>query len=264
MKMLFRRELLRNLKPFIVIVFICSALSMYVISMAPTFGKDIQQILDFKLPKNMQAAFGMKGLDYSNPESFFALGFSYIYLFLSVYIAGVFAVIVSKEFSEKTAEYLFSLPSKRVSIILTKLSVAFIYPILAVIVIFLASLVSFNINIKQDFDLTPVILMSMAWIIGGLTFGAISFLISSFFTRTRTASSSAIGLVLVMYMMQVVIAVNEKAAFLKYISPFDWFKGADINKTGELSISYCIIAVVVIGICLIIGVRRFKKMDVLI
>jgi ABC-2 type transport system permease protein len=262
--MLFRRELSRNLRSFIVITAICATLIVYIISMAPSFGKDIQQILDFKLSKNLQAAFGMKDLDYSKPDSFFALGFSYVYLFISVYIAGVFATIVSKEFSEKTAEYLFSLPSKRINIIITKISVAIIYLLLSVIILFLSAWISLSVFIKGSYDLKPVLMMSLAWLIGGLTFGSITFMASSFFTKARTISSLSVGIVMLMYMMQIVISVNDKMRFLKYISPFDWFKGSEIGKTGELPLEYCFIAVAVIFVCIITGIRRFKKMDVLI
>jgi ABC-2 type transport system permease protein len=262
--MLFQRELARNIKPFIITTVICSAMVLYIISMSTSFGKDIQQILDIKLPKNMQAAFGMKGLDYSKPGSFFALSFSYIYLFISIYFSSIFAVIVSKEFSEKTAEYLFSLPEKRIKIIFTKLSVAFLYSFLSVLIIFLTAWFSMEVFTDGNYDLAPILLMSLAWLIGGITFGSISYLLSSFYTKTRTVSSISVGMVLIMYLMQVVISVNEKAEFLKYISPFDWFKGAEIDRTVELSIIYCIIAIVVTVSCIFLGSKRFNKMDVLI
>ncbi len=262
--MLFKRELSRNFKFFIITTIICSALVMYIISMSSSVGKDIQQLLDIKLPKNMQAAFGMKGIDYGKPGGFFALSFSYVYLFISIYISSIFSVIVSKEFSEKTAEYLFSLPEKRINIIFSKLSVTFIYSLLTVMIIFFTAWFSMEAFTNGQYDISPLLLMSLAWFIGGITFGSISFLLSSFFTKTRAISSISVGLVLIMYLMQVVISVNEKAEFLKYISPFDWFKGAEIDKTGELSITYCIIAIVTTILCVYIGSRRFNKMDVLI
>jgi ABC-2 type transport system permease protein len=262
--MLFKRELKRNLRSFIVSSLICSALVMYVIALAPSFGKDIQQILDLKFPKQLQMAFGMTGLDYSNPLGFFGIVFSYVYLFFSIYIAGVFAAIVSKEFSEKTAEYLFSLPAKRVNIISTKLSVAFFYAVLSIIIIFIVSLISFSVFIKENYDVVPVILMSLSWLIGGITFGALAFLLSSFYTKARTVSSLSVGLVLVMYLFQVVISINKDLDNLKYISPFDWFKGSEIANTGEISVTYCIIAAFITAVCISFGTYRFKKMDVLV
>ncbi len=262
--MLFRRELKRNIKPFLITCLICSAMAMYMIVMSLSFGKDIQQLLDLKLPKEVQAALGMKGLDYSKATSFFALSFSYIFLFISIYVAGVFAIIVSKEFSEKTAEYLFSLPEKRIKIISTKLSVAFIYAISSVVVIFLASWLSLKINIKEGYELKPVVLMSLAWIIGSITFGSIAFLLSSFLIKTRSVSSVAIGVVLGMYLFQVVIGVSKNSEKLKYISLFDWFKGSEIAETGTLSLPYCVVAICIIIVSLFIGIRRYNKMDVLI
>lgn len=262
--MLFKREIRRNLKSFIVSCIVCAAMAMYMIAMSPSFGKDIQQLINLKFPKVLQTALGLPELDFSQAISFFALSFSYLYLFISIYISTIFATIVSKEFNEKTAEYLFSLPAKRINIILTKLFVAFLYSLLTVLVVFLASWLSFAINIKEKYDLGLVALMSLAWLIGGIAFGSIAFLLSSIFTRTRTAASISISFVLGMYLLQVVISVNNTLVNLKYISPFDWFKGPEIANTGEISFTYCLIAIFVTIISLLTGISRFKKMDVLI
>jgi ABC-2 type transport system permease protein len=262
--MLFIREIKRNYKSFLISGFVCVLLAMYMIAMSKSFGVDIQKMLDVKLPKEVQAALGLSGLDYSNPVSFFALSFSYIYLFISIYIAGIFAIIVSKEFSDKTAEYIFSLPVKRTRIILTKLSVVFLYAFSIVILVFLATWLSLSINVESGYNLQPLVLLSVAWLIGGLAFGSIAFLVSSFYTKTRIISSLAVGIVLGMYLLQIVISVNKNLDFLKYISPFDWFKGSDIVNSGEISIIYILIALGITTCNLFIGIRRFSKMDVLI
>jgi ABC-2 type transport system permease protein len=262
--MLFKREIKRNLKSFLVTSLICSALGAYVIALAPSFGTDIQKILDLKLPRQMQVAMGMQGLDYSSSTGFFALSFSYIYLFLSIYFASAFAVIVSKEFSEKTAEYLFSLPAKRISIIFTKLSAALLYAVLSIVIVFLVSWLVLGITAKGNYDMVPVMLMALAWLLGGITFGSVAFLISTFIMKTRMVSAISVGFVLVMYLFQLVISLNDKLDNLKYISPFDWFKGSEIVNTGQISITYCIIAIIVSTVCFFIGIRRFQKMDVLI
>ena len=262
--MLFKRELKRNLKSFIISVTICCILVMYVISIAPTFGSDIQKILDMKLPQQMQTAMGLIGLNYKDPISFYCLVFSYVYLFFSIYVAGIFATIVSKEFSDKTAEFLFSLPAKRIQIIRIKLSVALLYTGLSVLIIFLVSWISFVLFVAGSYDMKPVVLMSVAWLLGGLAFGSMAFLVSSYLIKSRAASTTSIGIILIMYMMQVVISLKGKLDFLKYISPFDWFKGSEIASSGGLSATYCLIALFFIIVFFITGIRRFNKMDVLI
>lgn len=262
--MLFRREIKRNLKSFLISTFICSLLIVYLVSMSPKFGTDIKQLLDMKFPEEMQLAFGMNGLDFNQANSFFAICFSYIYLFISIYIATIFATIVSKEFSDKTAEFLFSLPRRRINLILTKLAVALLYSFAAILIIFLVSCLSFAMIIKENYTLQPIVLMSVAWFLGGITFGGIALLISSFVTKSKTSSSVSVGIVLVMYLFQIVISLNPDIDFLKYISPFDWFTGSEINNTGELSFTYCLIAIFISSISIFIGIRRFKKMDVLV
>jgi len=262
--MLFKRELKRNLKSFLVTILICGFMIVWVVSMSKKMGPDIKTILDLKFPGPLQEAFGMANLDFGSAKSFFALIFSYIYLFLAIYIAGVFATIMSKEFSDKTAEYLFSLPVPRFRIIATKLSVSLLYFVVIIILMFFLSWISFAMNIKGSFDLKLITLFSLAWLIGGLVFASLAFLISSFFPYSKSISSVSVILIMVMYMLQIVIAVNDKLDNLKYISPFDWFKGSEIANTMSLDTTYCLIGVFVIIVSIAIGFRRFLKSDVLI
>jgi ABC-2 type transport system permease protein len=262
--MLYKREIKKNFKPFIAITVVCSALVFYIVSMAPSFGSDIQQILDMKLPKGMQNALGMDGLNFNSPSSFYTLSFSYIYLFFSIFASGVFATIVSKEFSEKTGEYLFSLPAPRIKLIMVKLSAGFTYILLWACIIFASSWFSFQIHIQEGYDLKPVILMTFAWLLGGIAFASAAFLMSSFLNKARTISGASVALVMAMYMLQLIISFNDSLSFLKYISPFDWFKGSEIANTGQLSIEYSLIAIVISIICFTLGVIRFQRKDVLI
>ena len=262
--MLFKREITRNLKSFFVATAVCTFMAMYIVSMAPSFGADIQKILDMKLPAQLQQAMGLNTLDYARPESFFSMVFTYIYLFLGIYAAGLFASIVSKEYSDKTAEYLYTLPAKKSRLITTKLLVASLFTVLSVAVTLLGSVLAFQFFIKGGYNLTPVLLMSLAWLIGGLFFGSLSFLISSFFVKSKTASIISIGAVMIAYVMQVVISMNDKLSWLTYLSPFDWFKGPDIQRYNELDPAYTLIAIAASVLFVVIGIRRFKRMDVLI
>lgn len=262
--MLFKRELKRNFRAFAVTTLISSFLVIYIISMAPTFGTDIQQILDMKMPKELQNAIGMKGLDYSSASSFYAIAFSYVYLFLGIYVAGAFAAVVSKEFSDKTAEYLFSLPAKRSRIIITKLMVTGLYALGSVLIIYIASLVSFAAFIEQDYSRTAIALIALAWLMGSLFFGALAFFISSLTAQSKSASLVSIGVVVAMYLLQVIISMNGDISFLKYISPFDWFKGSDIIRYVSLDLKYSLVCLAMSALLIWGGIRRFVKMDVLV
>ncbi len=262
--MLFQREIKKNLRPFLVITLVCSILILYIVSMSKSFSSDIQQILDMKLPKTMQHAMGLDGLDYSNPASFFSLSFSYIYLFFSIFASGLFASIVSKEFTEKTGEYLFSMPAFRIKFILQKLAAGFLFMILWAIIIFAVSWISFKVNISGSIDMKPILLSTVAWFIGGTAFASVAFFMSSFLRRAKTISGASIALVMLMYMLQLVISFKDSLSFVKYISPFDWFKGSEIINTGQLSIEYCLVAIGISIVCFTVGVYRFKRKDVLI
>jgi len=262
--MLFRRELIRNLKSFIITMLINGFMIVYCLAIGKKMGVDIQQIIDLKFPEQLQAAFGFSGLNYSQGESILALAFSYIYLFLAIYLAGLFANIVSKEYRDKTAEYLFSLPSPKITIVLTKLYVALIYLLLSTLTCYVIAYFSAKAYYDGNFNMKVIFLMSLAWLMGGLVFGAISFFISSFYSYSKSIGSITVGIVMVMYLFQVVISLNDDLEKLKYISPFDWFKGDEILQNLSLNSTYVIIALGISALCLVIGIHRFNKKEVLV
>src|SRR5450432_4178659 len=242
--MLFKRELKQNLRSFIICTLICAALSLYVIALTPSLGADMQKLLDMKLPRQMQVAFGLSNLDFGTSLGVYGVIFSYIYLTFGIYAAVMFAGIVSKEFTEKTAEYLFSLPAGRNSIMVTKLSVAVLYLTASVSITFLVSWAGFAGIIKTGYSIKTLLLVCIAWWLGALFFGAMAFMLSSFYTKTKMA----VGVVMGAYLLQVVISLKEQLKFLKWLSPFDWFKGNDIINESTLSVSYSAVALAAIVI----------------
>ncbi|MFM2376522.1 MAG: hypothetical protein RLZZ165_1619 [Bacteroidota bacterium] len=258
--MLIRREIRLNLKGFLVCTLICSALCLYAIALIPSMGADIQEILDLKMPKQLQLAFGMKNLDFHSPMGVFGIMFSYIYLTYGIYAAGMFSRIVSKEFSEKTAEYLFSLPQTRLWIILQKMGVAVGYLTASVALNFLTNWLGFAMIIRVDASVTTLLVMSASHWLGAMFFGAVAFLLSAFYIRSRLA----VGLVLGAYLLQVVISLKEEFHSLRYLSPFDWFKGNDIVNGQGIPWECVVIALVGMALGFVLGARRYLRMDVLV
>jgi ABC-2 type transport system permease protein len=260
MRILFKRELRLNLVGFLVCTVICSALSIYVITITTSIGPDIKAIIDMKMPQQIQLAFGMAGLDFSSRMGTFALIFSYLYLTYGIYSASLFARIVSKEFTEKTAEFLFSLPAKRIHLILIKLGTAMFYLTAVILTGFLVAWMGFAVIIQAPYKLSTLLQMAVAYWLGAMFFGSLSYMLSSYYIRARLAA----GLVLGAYLLQLVTSLKAELEPLKYLSPFDWFKGSNIVNRGGLEVDYALVAVVGIMVCLIVGTRRFMRKDVLV
>jgi ABC-2 type transport system permease protein len=257
--MILRRELQQNWKGFLICTLICVALSLYMIALLPSMGADIQQLIDVKFPAQLQKAFGMSNMDFKQPMNGYAILFSYFYLTYAIYAASLFSRIVAKEFADKTAEYLFSLPARRIDIILTKLGVAFGFLTASVAITLLVSWIAFAAMIPDHGPLLPLLTMNVASWIGALFFAALSLLLSAFYIKTRMA----VGVVLVAYLLQIVISLKDEMHPLKYLSPFDWFKGSALIHDG-LPISYTLVAVLATAGCLYGGISIFVRKDVLV
>lgn len=258
--MLIQRELRQNLKGFIINTLICTALSLYLVALIPSMGADLQEMLDMKLPKQLQLAFGMSGVNMQNPMSAYSIMFGYLYLTFGIYAATIFGRIVSKEYAEKTAEFLYSLPATRMQIIVSKLGVAMGYLTVSVLVTFVATLIGFATLIKDPVRLAPLLWMTVAEWLGAMFLGALAFLLSAYYVKSRMA----VGIVLGAYLLQVVLSLNQNLDALKVISPFDWFKGNQIVSSESLPLGYTLLAIALTGVCGFIGFRRFHRADVLV
>lgn len=258
--MLFQREIRQHFKGFLITTGICAALSMYMIVLLPSMGAEMQDILDMKLPKQMQLAFGMNKMDFTSPISTFSLMFSYLYLTFGIYAATLFANIVAKEFNDKTAEFLFSLPARRIDLIRTKLLVAAGYLTVSVLLVTIVSAVTFATVVGNNFGLGELLWMSAAYWLGGMFFGMLAMLLSAFYLKTRMA----VGIVLGAYILQVVISLKENLAFMKHLSPFDWFKGGDIVRESGLDGLAAMTAMLLTIGCCIWGVQKFLRRDVMV
>ena len=72
------------------------------------------------------------------------------------------------------------------------------------------------------------------------------------------------ALIIIMYIMSVLIDLNDKLDFLKYVTPFKYFTPANIKSDQALDWTFIIISIGIIAISLTIGFITYKKRDLYI
>lgn len=146
---------------------------------------------------------------------------------------------------EKTVEFLLSRPVTRSYVVTQKLAVYVIYVTLYMGITWSASYLAM-VRTGAELD------RAAFWLLGGMTYLAIlamaslGFLASVLVNRGKSVQSGAIGLVLVLYALQVISDVSDKASFLRYFTPFKWALAADILPVGSVDPVYVGLAALVI------------------
>jgi ABC-2 type transport system permease protein len=261
--MLLRKELKDNLKSFIIWTTIITLFTVMMIAAYPSFSDDIDAVNDMikGLPEGLLKAFNMDKITFDTAIGYFA---TEGYMFVSI-LGGCFAAItassiISKEESDKTAEFLLTKPITRNKVVTHKIITTLIYITSLNVIISLITLIGFNLI--NDFDFTKWLLISVGPLLLCYTFAAISFLLSCFIVKSRKVMTASLALVLGTYMLNIIAKLTDTLSFLKYLSPFEYVDANYLIIDEIIPLKYIIIMIVIITTCTALTYKLYNKKDI--
>lgn len=220
---MFKREMKVNFKSFLIwlAVLIIIFLVVFLVYPSITNSENIKMIDEMMkiFPKEMLKAFNM---DISSIDNVFGWlkseGFTFVLLIIGCY-AGIYGSnILLKEESDKTIEYLNSLPIKRNNIIISKMLSGLIYIFLMILLLGIFNFI--GLSLSGDFDIKTYILLSITPLFPSLVIYFGCLFLSTFTHKQKKMLGISLGVVLVSYILQVLSTLSEKVDFLKYFSAF--------------------------------------------
>lgn len=220
---MFKREMKINLKSFIIWTAILIGLFLVVFLMYPSIiNSENMEMMDEMMemfPEEVLKAFNM---DISSIDSAFGWlkteGFVFVLLITGIYSGILGSNILLKEESDKTIEYLNSVPVTRKKIVGTKILCAILYIILMVISLGIFNFV--GLSLSGDFDKKSYVLLSITPIFSSIVIFALCLFLSTFTHKTKKTLGISLGIVFASYFLQVISELSESTEFLKYISTF--------------------------------------------
>lgn len=242
------REIKFNLKNFLIWTLLLIVIFLVVYLIYPSIiNGDNAKMMDEMMemfPPEMLKAFNM---DIASMDSAFGWlrteGFVFVLLIIGCYSGILGSNILLKEESDKTIEYLNSLPITRNKIIFSKVIVGLIYILLMVLIIGIFNFV--GLSLSGDFDTKQYILLSITPLFSSISIYFICMFLSTFAHKTKKMLGISLGIVLISYVLQTLSAIDKSVEFLKYFSVFTL---ADIrNVISNVSINPIM---VVITLCI--------------
>ena len=220
---MFGREIKINFKNFIIWTSILIGMFLVVFLIYPSLvaEENIDSINEMMkiFPEDVLRAFNM---DISNIDSAFGWlkteGFVFVLLITGIYSSILGSNILLKEESDKTIEYLNSLPVTRKAIVISKIKTAVIYIISMVAVLGIFNFIS--LCISGDFDKKLYLMLCITPIFSSLVFFAICLFISTFTHKTRKVFGVSLAIVFLSYFLQIISEMSENVRFFKYLSIF--------------------------------------------
>lgn len=259
-----KREIKINLKSFIIWTLVLIGIFSVAYLMYPSIieSNGIEQMDEMMqmFPESVLKAFNM---DISSMETAFGWlkseGFVFVLLIINSYAAIIGSNILLKEESDKTIEYLNSLPVTRSKIVLSKFLAGLFYIVLITLVVGVFNYVA--LTLSGDFDKKVLIYLSMTPLLSSITLYTICMFISTFTHKTKKMFGIGIGLVFISYMLNVLSTMAESSEFLKYLSVFTLADIRNVIVNSSIDIKMVLISVVLSVLFLIATLIRYNKKD---
>ena len=261
---MFKRELKINLKSFIIWTSILIGLFLVVFLIYPSIinSANIKMIDEMMkiFPEEMLKAFNM---DISTIDSAFGWlkteGFVFVLLITGVYSGILGSNILLKEESDKTIEYLNSVPVTRKNIVLNKILCGLFYIILMIVIIGIFNFI--GLSLSGEFDRKSYILLSITPLFSSIVIFTICLFLSTFTHKTKKTLGISLGIVFVSYFLNVISEIGESTEFLKYISIFTLADIRNVILNVSINPILVVLAICITVIFMILTMICYEKKE---
>ena len=249
-----KREFKVNLKSFIIWTSILLIMFLVVFMVYPYIitddtVKNIDEMMKM-FPPELLKAFNMDITSINSAYGWLkSEGFMFVLLVIGIYSSILGGSIVLKEESDKTIEYLGTLPVKRNNIITNKILVGIIYIISITLILGIFNYIC--LLISGDFNQKEYLLLSITPILIGLPLFSINLFISTFLHKTRKTIGISLGMVFIFYLFNVLSELSKSVEFMKYFSIYTLADIRNIVTTGSTSL--CVVLISLLLSILFIG-----------
>lgn len=263
---MFKREMKINLKSFIIWTSIIIGMFLVVFLIYPSIvNNDTMKEMDELMkifPEELLKAFNM---DISSIDSVFGWlkteGFIFVLLITGIYSAILGSNILLKEESDKTIEYLNSVPVTRNSIAINKIKCGLLYIILMVATVGIFNFI--GLSLSGDFDKKLYILLSITPLFSSIVIFALCLFLSTFTHKTKKTIGISLGIVFVSYFLKILSEMGESTEFLKYISIFTLSDARNVIVNIYINPLMIMLSVVISTIFIILTIIHYEKKELI-
>jgi ABC-2 type transport system permease protein len=206
----------------------------------------------------------MRAFNLTTLSGFYGVMFIYFSLMAAIAAAMWGSDIISKEERDKTVEFSLVLPVSRSRVVTAKALAALVNCIAFVLITWLVSLVGVR-SYQPDQEFYQFLALEMqALFLIELIFLAIGLLLGYAMKQYKRAGSTAVAIILLAYFLSIVIVLQEKLDFLKYVTPFKYYDAGELFRTGKVEGIYLVLTAGIIIVCVALAYVTYNKRDLYI
>ena len=261
---MFKREMKINLKSFIIWTSILIGLFLVVFLMYPSIiDSENMQMMDEMMamfPEEVIKAFNM---DISSIDTAFGWlkteGFVFVLLITGIYSGILGSNILLKEESDKTIEYLNSVPVSRKKIVANKILCGVLYIILMIVTVGLFNFI--GLSLSGDFDKKSYLLLSITPIFSSIVIFAVCLFLSTFTHKTKKTLGISLGIVFASYFLKIISEMGKSTEFLKYISIFTLADIRNVIVNVSINPLMVVLSVVISIAFMVLTMRHYERKE---
>ena len=261
---MFSREMKINLKSFIIWLSILIVLFLVVFLIYPSIvSNQNMEMIDKMMqmfPEELLTAFNM---DISTIDSAYGWlkseGFVFVLLIIGCYSAILGSNILLKEESDKTIEYLNSLPITRNKIVFSKVLSGLIYIVLMVLFIGIFNFI--GLTLSGNFEIKQYLLLSITPLFSSFVVYFLCLFISTFTHKTKKMLGVSLGIVFLSYILQTLSTLSSNVEFLKYFSAFTLADIRNVIINNSINFMMILLSIVISIMFLILTLVNYNKKE---
>lgn len=238
-----------------------ASLLMVCIFLFPEMKDEMDEIGEmFASMGSFAAAFGMGRLNYGTFVGFYSIECGNVLGIGGAFFASLIGVAaLSREEKDGTAEFLLTHPVSRSRVVTEKLVGVMVQVVLLNGILLILVVLSMGI-IQEEILWKEILLMHLAYFILQIELTGVCFGISAFLRRGSIGVG--MGLAILMYFLNLIANMTDRAEFLKYITPFGYCEGADIVAKGSLDMTFVGIGMVLTVLGILAAYVKYTKKDI--
>jgi ABC-2 type transport system permease protein len=262
---IFFRELRANFKSLLIWAGIIILFNLVGFSKFSAYygNPEMLAILD-SLPPALLSAFSMNAFNLTTVTGFYGIMITYFGLILSIAAAMWGSDIISKEERGKTVEFSLTLPVTRAKLVTAKAAAAAVNSVVLLLVTWGITLVSAQ-QYQPDSTFYNYVSISIpAFLLMQMIFLAIGIFLGCTMKKHKRTGSAAISILLGTYFASILAGMSKDLEFLRYVSPFKYFDPALMLRESRLEVTFVLLSVAIIAICLFGAYTSYAKRDLYI
>ncbi len=253
-------------KKFIAISAICLLMIWMYVGIYPSIQKEADEMAKLieSYPESFLKAFGVEGTSlFTEFEAFVCVEYYSLMwpLLAIILVLSLGASAIAGEVDDKTMDFLLSQPISRSKIFISKyvagvlIMLAFVF-FSTITIIPIARMYDVEVHLGNYFAIA-VISSLFSWAIYNL-----AFMISSITSSKGIPSSLTAGVVVIMYALNLLAALQESLKNLKYLSFFYYYDYHEALVDNHIDL----LSIIVFSVCIVIftavGFIKFRKRDI--